>query len=287
LTDFHLKGFAKRTLDILKGYAPAHAYLHVGAVREPAKQQPDEKLLVQLIREGLDGLASYFYKPEMALIGTQTVPLRRLDPDSGREWIAAVVKALQRGNAEAFREIALRMVERTEPPIHPRDLLRLTKQMFQPELVQLPDPVLACVGEVDRLETWEEYREWWATTIDAVVEWMNQRDQPLTAVRKEIQLMCRYIREHYMEDVQVTELAKLVHMHPSYAGQMFKQEIGENLSDYVNRVRMEKASELLENTTMKIYEVSGAVGISDYRYFCKVFKSYTGFTPTQFKSKQG
>ncbi|MDQ0915979.1 AraC family transcriptional regulator [Paenibacillus sp. V4I5] len=98
--------------------------------------------------------------------------------------------------------------------------------------------------------------------------------------------MIRYIRKHYKEDVQVTELAKLVQMHPSYAGQMFKQEVGENFSDYLNRVRMEKASELLERTTMKIYEVSGAVGISDYRYFCKLFKSYTGFTPTQYKNKQ-
>ncbi|MDG0792420.1 response regulator [Cohnella ginsengisoli] len=287
LTASKLKGVAMHALEALQSYAPAHAYIHVSAVRELAKQRPDEKLLVQLIREGLDGLAIYFYKPDTALIGTQTVSLRRLDPDAGREWMAAVVKALQRGNAEAFRDSAWRMAERTEPPIHPNDLLRLTKQLFQLALVQLPDAVLACVGEVDRLETWEEFGRWWTTTIDAVVEWMNQRHQPLTAVRKEIQLMCRYIREHYMEDVQVAELAKLVHMHPSYAGQMFKQEIGENLSDYVNRVRMEKASELLENTTMKIYEVSGAVGISDYRYFCKVFKGYTGFTPTQFKSRQG
>ncbi|MNR55624.1 Arabinose operon regulatory protein [compost metagenome] len=87
--------------------------------------------------------------------------------------------------------------------------------------------------------------------------------------------------------MQLAELAKLVHMHPSYAGQMFKQEIGENFLDYVNRVRMEKASEMLERTTMKIYEVSGAVGISDYRYFCKLFKSFTGSTPTQYKSKMG
>ena len=74
----------------------------------------------------------------------------------------------------------------------------------------------------------------------------EQSLHPPVTVRKEIQLMCRYIREHYQEDVQVAELAKLVHMHPSYAGQMFKQEIGENFSDYLNRVRMEKASEMLE-----------------------------------------
>ncbi|WP_189017353.1 AraC family transcriptional regulator [Paenibacillus marchantiophytorum] len=41
------------------------------------------------------------------------------------------------------------------------------------------------------------------------------------------------------------------------------------------------------NQFKKIYEVSGAVGIWDYRFFCKLFKSYTGSTPTQYKNKQG
>lgn len=178
------------------------------------------------------------------------------------------------------------MTKLSDPPIHPADLLRLTRQMFHPEHVNLPGSVIARLSEIDRLETWTNYCGWWTETIRAINEWLSNRLNPPATARKEIQWMCRYINEHYKKDVQVAELAKLVQMHPSYAGQMFKQEIGENFTDYLNRVRMGKARELLERTTMKIYEVSGAVGISDYRYFCKLFKSYTGFTPTQYKYKQ-
>ena len=239
------------------------------------------------LREGLDGLAAYFYKPGSAVVGKPASTFRRFEEEQIREWIAAVVKAMLREDAEAFQESASVITKLYNPPIHPEDLLRMTRQMFHPGFVKLPASVVERLSGIDRLETWTDYCEWWEKMIQTVNEWLNTRIHPLTSVRKEVQLMIRYIREHYKEDVQVAELAKLVQLHPSYAGHaIFKQEVGENFSDYLSRVRMEKASELLERTTMKIYEVSGAVGISDYRYFCKLFKSHTGFTPTQYKNKQ-
>ncbi|MGO4499747.1 response regulator [Paenibacillus sp. 2RAB27] len=280
---FHLNQLARIVQETVSSYAPVKSLVHIGSVEELEKPKWTGKLLADLMRKGSDGLAAYFYyegeKP--------AIVLRRLDAQQTREWTAAVVKALQRENVEAFREAVSVMITLGVPPVHPGDLLRLTRQMLQPELVRLPDAVVARLSGIDRLTTWNTYCEWWLATIDAICEWWNQQAQPPVTVRKEIQWMCRYIREHYQADLQLAELAKLVHMHPSYAGQMFKQEIGENFLEYVNRVRMEKASEMLERTTMKIYEVSGAVGISDYRYFCKLFKSHTGVTPTQYKSKMG
>ncbi|CAH1221967.1 Protein-glutamate methylesterase/protein-glutamine glutaminase [Paenibacillus allorhizoplanae] len=280
---FHLSQLARMVQDAVSSFAPVKSLVHIGSVEELGKLRLTEKQLSDLIRKGRDGLAAYFYSEGVK----PPIVLRRLDAQQTREWTAAVVKALQRENVEAFREAVSVMITLGVPPIHPGDLLRLTRQMLQPELVRLPDAVVARLSGIDRLTTWNTYCEWWLATIDAICEWWNQQAQPPVTVRKEIQWMCRYIREHYQADLQLAELAKLVHMHPSYAGQMFKQEIGENFLEYVNRVRMEKASEMLERTTMKIYEVSGAVGISDYRYFCKLFKSHTGVTPTQYKSKMG
>ncbi|MFD0698087.1 response regulator [Paenibacillus sp. GCM10027628] len=285
LHTFHLNQLALIALEAIHAFDSVKSFIHVGLIRELGKQPLTGKHIADGLREGLDGLAAYFYKQDSVIVHKHAPAFRRLDTDLTREWIAAVVKALQRGNAEAFEESVAVMTQLSEPPIHPADRLRVTRQMFLPELVNLPDSVIARLSEIERLETWTDYCAWWTETIRAITEWLNNRFHPPATVRLEIQLMCRYIREHYQEDVQVAELAKLVHLHPSYAGQMFKQEVGENFSDYLNRVRMEKASELLERTTMKIYEVSGAVGISDYRYFCKLFKSYTGFTPTQYKSK--
>lgn len=281
---FHLNQLARIVQETVSSYAPVKSLVHIGSVEELEKPKWTGKQLADLMCKGRDGLAAYFYSEGEK---SSIVVLRRLDAQQTREWTAAVVKTLQRENVEAFREAVSVMITLGVPPVHPGDLLRLTRQMLQPELVRLPDAVVARLSGIDRLTTWNTYCEWWLATIDAICEWWNQQAQPPVTVRKEIQWMCRYIREHYQADLQLAELAKLVHMHPSYAGQMFKQEIGENFLEYVNRVRMEKASEMLERTTMKIYEVSGAVGISDYRYFCKLFKSYTGVTPTQYKSKMG
>lgn len=287
LPAFQINQFVVDIQESLNAFTSVKSVLHVGDVERLGAKALTAGQLADYMRKGLDGLAGYFYLSEGATSKKPATALRRLGAEQMREWTAAVVKALQRKNAELFRETVAVMITPSDQPIHPGDLLRLTKQMLHPELVKLPDAVVARLREVDQLTTWSAYCAWWSETIDAICEQWNHQAQPPITARKEIQWMCRHIREHYQEDLQLAELAKLVHLHPSYAGQMFKQEIGENFLEYVNRVRMEKASEMLERTTMKIYEVSGAVGISDYRYFCKLFKSHTGFTPTQYKNKLG
>lgn len=286
LKNLHLNQLAMMALEAVNAFASVRSFIYIGMVRELGKQPLESKWIAENIREGLNGLAVHFYKSDSAIVAKDMKGFRRLDPVLIRETVGGAAKALQRENIDAFGEIASFMTQLSDHLIHPSDLLRLTKQMLSPELVPLPESVVARLNEIQRLETWTAYCHWWSETIQTMNEWLSKRLSPPATVRKEIQLMCRYIQKHYMEDVQVSELAKLVQLHPSYAGQMFKQEIGENFSDYVNRVRMEKASELLEQTTMKIYEVSSAVGISDYRYFCKIFKGYTGITPTQYKNKQ-
>ncbi|TYP76382.1 response regulator transcription factor [Paenibacillus methanolicus] len=260
-------------------------FAFVGVMREVCRKPLSAAQLAALLREGLEGAAGYFYHPGSPIVAKRTPALQRLDAEKGRERIAAAVRALTREQAEDFQGVVFAMTQLGDPPIHPSDLLRMTRQMLNPELVPLPGLVTSRLEEIDRLASWSDYCRWWTDTAEAVTAWFAGRKKPPVPTRKEIRYMLSYIHEHFKEDVQLTELAKHVHMHPSYAGQMFKQEVGENFSDYVNRVRMDKAGELLERTAMKIYEVSGAVGITDYRYFCKLFKSYAGVTPTQYKHR--
>ena len=62
----------------------------------------------------------------------------------------------------------------------------------------------------------------------------------------------------------------------------FAKETGITFSNYLRQVRMEKAKELLENTTMKNYEIAEKVGFSDPHYFGISFKKMTGYTPTEY-----
>lgn len=64
---------------------------------------------------------------------------------------------------------------------------------------------------------------------------------------------------------------------------MFKKELGISFVDYLNDVRIEKAKELLKDVKYKTYEVAELVGIPDPHYFSKIFKKYSGMTPSEYK----
>lgn len=136
------------------------------------------------------------------------------------------------------------------------------------------------------VETWEEFGSWWEQTVNELEQAFGE--QVRMSYRKEVQSMCRFNHENMLRIFKFSILLSACSyvLHPSYAGQLFKQETGEHFTDYLCRHRMKKAEELLTQTTMKIYEVAEAVGVDNYRYFCKLFKAYTGFTPTEYKKNQ-
>ena len=71
----------------------------------------------------------------------------------------------------------------------------------------------------------------------------------------------------------------------NYFCKLFKEQTGETFVNYLNKVRVNAAVNLLRTTAMKTYEISEAVGFNDYRYFCKIFKKVTGLTPSQVREQ--
>ena len=102
-----------------------------------------------------------------------------------------------------------------------------------------------------------------------------------------VQKIMEYIEANYRENISLEELAVYVHMNRSYVSHLFKKETGDNLYNYLQQYRLEKAKELLEHTRDSIQEICWKVGIQDSGYFSKVFKKYAGMTPLEYrKSKQ-
>ena len=92
-----------------------------------------------------------------------------------------------------------------------------------------------------------------------------------------------YIHEHYNEQVTLNEVAENIYVSTFYISRMFKKELGKSFIDYLNDVRIEKAKELLKDVKYKTYEVAELVGISDPHYFSKIFKKYSGMTPSEYR----
>lgn len=84
------------------------------------------------------------------------------------------------------------------------------------------------------------------------------------------------ILENYAQRLYLEDYAEQLKVTPEYAGSLFSKETGKSFSMFLRDVRMEKAKELIEKTDDKIYEIAYKTGYSDVKYFCRVFKEYTG-----------
>lgn len=91
-----------------------------------------------------------------------------------------------------------------------------------------------------------------------------------------------YIRSHLEEALSLEIIAEHVHVNPSHLSRTFKKECGRSMTEYINKVRIEKAQELLLSNTLA-YEVAEKVGFHDPAYFSATFKKYTGVSPKEFK----
>ena len=98
-----------------------------------------------------------------------------------------------------------------------------------------------------------------------------------------IQKVINEINLHLDSTLSLKTLAAQCYISPSYLSNVFKQETGQTLTDYISRRRMERAARLLLTTNARVAVVAEEVGILDVNYFTKMFKSATGQTPTAFR----
>jgi YesN/AraC family two-component response regulator len=97
----------------------------------------------------------------------------------------------------------------------------------------------------------------------------------------------RFIWENYTRKISLKEIANTSGLSAPYFSTIFKDEMGENLFNYLNRLRVEKASSMLRETGSSISEISTACGFKDQSWFSKIFKSHTGFSPCKYREHGG
>jgi two-component system response regulator YesN len=102
--------------------------------------------------------------------------------------------------------------------------------------------------------------------------------------RDAIQKVRSFIEKNYAKDLSLQTIADMVYMNPNYLCTIFKNETGETINNYIIRLRMHKAMELLKNKNCKVYEISDAVGYKNTNYFSIAFKKFTGISPNEYKN---
>jgi two-component system response regulator YesN len=105
--------------------------------------------------------------------------------------------------------------------------------------------------------------------------------------RKVITQAKQYVMINAGKDISLHEVAEHVYLNPVYLSRLFKMETGKSFSDYVTGIRMNQAALLLRNTNMKIYEICEQAGYKDVRHFYKLFKKYSGCSPSEYRESKG
>ncbi|MGN0492465.1 MAG: helix-turn-helix transcriptional regulator [Acutalibacteraceae bacterium] len=97
----------------------------------------------------------------------------------------------------------------------------------------------------------------------------------------------QYVKANYDKKITLEDIAEHVYLSRSYVSSMFKEEMGESLFSYINRVRVEKSKILLLNESVSLANVGGLCGFEDQSYFTKVFKNIVGMSPKKFRDCRG
>ncbi len=102
--------------------------------------------------------------------------------------------------------------------------------------------------------------------------------------RKLIDNIIVYINSNYSNyNISISFIADRFDSNPAYLSRLFKEQTGQNLLDYINIVRIEKAKQFMKDSDQRIYKVAEKVGYNDSNTFIKTFKKYEGITPGQYK----
>ena len=93
----------------------------------------------------------------------------------------------------------------------------------------------------------------------------------------------KYIEANYTKNITLDDLSMAVNISSYYLSRIFKENTGENFIDYLTRLRIERAKELLSTTQYSMKEIGVMSGYPDPNYFSKTFKKNVGVTPTEYR----
>lgn len=95
----------------------------------------------------------------------------------------------------------------------------------------------------------------------------------------------KYVQEHFSEDLNLKAIASIFYMNPVYLGRLFKNTLGINFIDYINKVRIAEVKKMLLSEEYKIFEIIEHAGYNNQEYFYKVFRKYEGVSFAEYKEK--
>lgn len=233
-----------------------------------------------------------FYRLGGSVIMPEDVeqPLKQTDDDS-EQTAVQLAASIQSGDANQL-SIQLETFfskireERIDRNITIRAIIRLLTTLEQHFSILLAGPL----KELLLVDHWKEISSMSSSShIQAYV--MHFCDELRKAVSERdvdrnqtiADQIVKLISERYHLTLTVDKIAKEVYLSPNYVRTIFKEKMGETILDYITKVRMNRAADLLKDKSLKVREVAHSVGYENVSYFCSIFHKQRGSTPNEYR----
>jgi YesN/AraC family two-component response regulator len=153
--------------------------------------------------------------------------------------------------------------------------------MCIPEMLALGIRMINEVEKIKRVPEVISQMEMALSTFTHAVHQFNQQRQSKTML--EVQA---YIHEHYAEKITLEDLSRHIGLTPGYLSSRIHKETGLSLADHINRVRVKISKDALVDSRQSINEVAQSVGFLYQNHYARVFRQYTGLSPTEFRERK-
>ncbi|MDF2613752.1 MAG: response regulator [Clostridia bacterium] len=163
-------------------------------------------------------------------------------------------------------------------------LIQITKEIMKDEdqtVQNNPNNII----NLDQLVAAESLNSVIDFVYEDLIKLIHYHQMQSSGSRSAVYKIKEYIEKNYSEQISLSTLANQLYLNKTYLSRLFKVEAGETLVEYITRVRMKKAMELLKESSVKVLEVANLVGYDDYRHFGKVFKKYYNLTPSDVRNQ--
>ncbi|MDR1863118.1 MAG: helix-turn-helix domain-containing protein [Treponema sp.] len=204
--------------------------------------------------------------------------LRQGDHKTARQFLNEILANFLFSNPDRFKHVQFRAIEL---------IVLLSRSAAGPgnageDVLETNNQYLLRIQETQTIEELTDL-------LHSIVEHMADQIFSFQGVRHAAALRKadRYIRENYTRKTSLREIADASGLSAPYFSTIFREEMGENLSAYLNRLRVENACRLLTETDMSLSDIAGSCGFEDQSRFSKIFKHYTGLSPGKYRGQGG
>ncbi|BFT74665.1 response regulator [Paenibacillus sp. P36] len=144
----------------------------------------------------------------------------------------------------------------------------------------------ASVGHIGNFDRFEHYYAFVEQLLDNLDRFIQDRREQAPTEQNTMQKVVAYLQTHYADNLNMAVVSNHFSLNYSYFSQAFQEYYGESFSNYVRRLRLDKAKELLVHSDLKVYEISDQVGFENVKHFTRIFKDTEGITALEYRSQR-